>query len=603
MDNRIDTRANEFAAIYKIAEKIHASRSIDEVIRISTKELKSILKLDIVYLFLRDGQEYTLAGYLPHSKKFYEVGKDWIEQSLCGIGDATNSTVCFDDILSEKQCLIDFSKKARIRSIISLPIQAPDGNLGFISMASRSVREFSKEQFFLEAMVSQVTIALSNGKLYQRTRQKLVEGNRARGRLSKYQYQLEDMVRERTKELQNQYQEIEKEVAERKKAELAEREQRTLAQALEETAAILNSTLDLEEVLDAILVTLENVIPHDSANIMLIASDENVAFVARYKGNPKVKNSDTSPTSHFIISETPTLRTMHETKRPFVIQDVKDDSSWIDQIGSDWIRSYMAAPITFGENVLGFLNIVSNTPKFYTQSIAERLQAFANHASIAIRNARLFEQAHDLAVLEERQRIARNMHDAVSQTLFTANVVAEALPAQWDRDPHKGMEGLETIRRLVRGALAEMRTVLVELRPDAITKSDLGELITQLAYGARSYSEIGITLNIQGEHRLPPNIQFVIFRIAQEIFNNIIKHSRASHVTVNFLNEGHKLYLAIFDNGCGFVLNEVESKRLGIPIIKERADSIGASLNISSSLGEGTSIQLLWDDSSENSNE
>jgi len=263
----------------------------------------------------------------------------------------------------------------------------------------------------------------------------------------------------------------------------------------------------------------------------------------------------------------------------------------------------MAAPITFGDNVLGFLNIVSNSPNFYTQPIGERLQAFANHASIAIRNARLFEQAHDLAVLEERQRIARNMHDAVSQTLFTANVVAEALPAQWDRDPHKGMEGLETIRRLVRGALAEMRTVLVELRPNAITKSDLGELITQLAYGATSYSEIGITLNIQGEHRLPPNIQFVIFRIAQEIFNNIIKHARASHVTVNFLNEGDKLYLAIFDNGCGFVLNEVESRRLGIPIIKERANSIGASLNISSSLGEGTSIQLLWDDSSENSNE
>jgi len=470
-------------------------------------------------------------------------------------------------------------------------------------MASRSVREFSKEQFFLEAMVSQVTIALSNRKMYQRTRQKLVEGNKARGRLSKYQYQLEDMVRERTKELQNQYQEIEKEVAERKKAELAEREHRTLAQALEKTAAILNSTLDLEEVLDSILVTLENVIPHDSANIMLIASDENVATVARYKGNPKVKNSDTSPTSHFLISETPTLRTMYETKRPFVIQDVKDDSSWIDQIGSDWIRSYMAAPITFGDNVLGFLNIVSNSPNFYTQPIGERLQAFANHASIAIRNARLFEQAHDLAVLEERQRIARNMHDAVSQTLFTANVVAEALPAQWDRDPHKGMEGLETIRRLVRGALAEMRTVLVELRPNAITKSDLGELITQLAYGATSYSEIGITLNIQGEHRLPPNIQFVIFRIAQEIFNNIIKHARASHVTVNFLNEGDKLYLAIFDNGCGFVLNEVESRRLGIPIIKERANSIGASLNISSSLGEGTSIQLLWDDSSENSNE
>ncbi len=296
----------------------------------------------------------------------------------------------------------------------------------------------------------------SNADSYQNALTKIAAGLRETGELTDYQAQLEELVRMRTEELRQQYKEIEVEIAVRKKAEQAEREQRTMAEALEKTAAILNSTLDLDQVLDSILVTLENVIPHDSANIMLVNEDTYSASVARYKKNPKINVAQEPPIDEFPIFETPTLFTMYHTKQPYVISDVSEDSSWIEQIGSDWIRSYIAAPILFGDDVLGFLNLVSDTVNFYSQPDGERLLAFANHASIAIRNARLFDQAGNVAILQERQRLANDIHDAVSQTLISADVVAENLPQLWEHDPEQGKAGLTKIRELIQSALAKI---------------------------------------------------------------------------------------------------------------------------------------------------
>ena len=296
----------------------------------------------------------------------------------------------------------------------------------------------------------------SNADAYQDALTKIAAGLRETGELTDYQAQLEELVRMRTEELRQQYNEIEIEIAVRKKAEQAEREQRTMAEALEKTAAILTSTLDLDQVLDSILVTLENVIPHDSANIMLVDENTYTASVARYKKNPKINAAQKPPIDEFPIFETPTLFTMYHTKQPYVISDVSEDSSWIEQIGSDWIRSYIAAPILFGDEVLGFLNLVSDTVNFYSLPDGERLLAFANHASIAIRNARLFDQAGEVATLQERQGLATDIHDAVSQTLISVDVVAENLPQLWENDPEQGKAGITKIRNLIQSAITKL---------------------------------------------------------------------------------------------------------------------------------------------------
>jgi len=590
----LGNHAVEIAAINMIAQKVHASLTIEEVIEDTLTEFLALLDIDLIFFFTRDGDQLELAGYRSKSLELDSNQQHWVGLSMCRLAAEKNEIVFSNNLLHEERSRMKECRNVGIKSFIAIPMNGQQSNLGVLGIASLTERKFSRERVFFNAMAYQVAIAFSNAKLYEVARKKISEGMKVTGQLSTYQVQLEEIVRKRTEELREQYHEIEKEVAERKRAELAEREQRTFAQALEKTASILNSTLDLDEVLDSILVTLENVIPHDSANIMLVDGEKNIASVARYKGNPKVKTIESPPTSQFPIFETPTLFTMFQSRQPFVIQDVKTDSTWIDQIGSDWIRSYIAAPITFGDEVLGFLNLVSDTQNFYSQEDGERLQAFANHASLAIRNARLYDQAGEVAVLEERQRLARDMHDAVSQTLFTANVIAEALPMQWERDPDKGQEGLTKITQLIRGALSEMRTLIVELRPDTLAKSDLGILINQIAEGATSYSEFTLAVNISGRHNLPEDVQLTFFRVTQEIFNNIVKHARASHITVDFENKGDEVFLKIQDDGRGFDPDEVKSGRLGLVIMRERTNSIGARLDIDSQLNQGTTVQVHW---------
>src|SRR5690606_27738926 len=122
----------------------------------------------------------------------------------------------------------------------------------------------------------------------------------------------------------------------------------------------------------------------------------------------------------------------------------------------------------------------SSTPGYFSPTHAERLQAFAGLAAIALQNALFYDQAQELAALEERQRLARNLHDAVSQMLFSASVIAEALPHLWERDPERVRPQLAELHKLTRGALAEMRMLLMELRPTALQEAELNELLQQL---------------------------------------------------------------------------------------------------------------------------
>ena len=411
--------------------------------------------------------------------------------------------------------------------------------------------------------------------------------------LSENWHELEELIRQHTAELRIQNIKLEKEISERKHAEIAEREHRALAEALGNTAAILNRTPDLDVVLDNILLNLEKVVPHDSANVMLI-NDEGIAKVVRYKGSSLHSGSIRPPVFAFFVDATPTLKTMRDTLKPLVIAEVDKDPGWISQIGSSWIQSYLAAPLFFGDQILGYLNLVSSQKDFYNNMYAEHLLAFASHASIAIRNAQLFDQVREYAASEERQRLAREMHDAVSQTLFTASVVAETLPLHWERSPEKGMEGLEKLQRLTKGALAEMRAILLELRPEALANADLGDLIEQLAQGAKSYMEVTLSTDIKGKYPLPEHVHIAIYRIAQEIFNNIVKHARATHVHIGYENMDGYVYLSITDNGRGFNTAHLRDDRLGLKIMQERADSIGASLEIMSDLDGGTNITLVW---------
>jgi len=210
----------------------------------------------------------------------------------------------------------------------------------------------------------------------------------------------------------------------------------------------------------------------------------------------------------------------------------------------------------------------------------------------------LAQQEMEKATVAERQRLARDLHDAVTQTLFSASLVAAALPKVWAKDPAEGQRCLEELRQLTRGALAEMRMLLLELRPTALTEVGLVDLLRQLTEAAAGRGGFPVSYKVDGKCTVPPDVQVALYRVAQETLNNVLKHSGASEAAVHLLCQADSALLSISDNGAGFNPETVSPKHLGLRIMQERAAGVGATVKVISTEGRGTQVTVAWPDAS-----
>ena len=206
----------------------------------------------------------------------------------------------------------------------------------------------------------------------------------------------------------------------------------------------------------------------------------------------------------------------------------------------------------------------------------------------------LAENAAQEAVAGERARLARDLHDAVTQTLFSASLTAEILPDLWEVDPEDGRQSTEELRQLTRGALAEMRTLLLELRPTALTQTSFVDLLKQLSEATIGRARLPVDLRVEGERSLPPDVQVALYRIAQESLNNVVKYARATQVNIQLISSSAGLHMEIKDNGTGFDTRKVKPTSLGMRIMRERAQAIGADFDLMTSLGKGTTVSVTW---------
>ncbi len=210
------------------------------------------------------------------------------------------------------------------------------------------------------------------------------------------------------------------------------------------------------------------------------------------------------------------------------------------------------------------------------------------------------------AITAERSRLARELHDAVTQSLFSANLIAEALPSIWKMDQDEGKQLLEELRLLSRGALAEMRTLLMELRPDTLIEANIRDLMNQLAETVMGRKGIPVEVDVTCDGSLPSDLQVGFYRIAQEALNNVVKHANATQATIHLHCESlpavggetadvvDKIELIVTDDGRGFDPASVPLDRLGLSTMRERAMAFGAQLDIDSEVGGGTKVRVLW---------
>ena len=268
-------------------------------------------------------------------------------------------------------------------------------------------------------------------------------------------------------------------------------------------------------------------------------------------------------------------------------------NAWL-KIIKDYFNAYIGVPLVIREEIYGSLGLYYEKSNRFSEEEIGLVVAFADQAALAIENARLRTKAEQSAVAAERSRLARDLHDAVTQTLFSASLIAEVLPRLWERKPEEGMRRLEELRQLTRGALAEMRTLLLELRPAALIEAELGELFRHLTDAFTSRARVHVKYAIVGDIDLPPDVKIALYRIAQEALNNIAKHAEATQAELTIHCHPGGLSMMIRDNGRGFNPAKISPEHLGMGIMEERADNIGASLTITSQSDKGTQVQVYW---------
>jgi signal transduction histidine kinase len=255
---------------------------------------------------------------------------------------------------------------------------------------------------------------------------------------------------------------------------------------------------------------------------------------------------------------------------------------------------HLAVPLFVRDDVYGAVVLSDRGGRVYHDEDVRIAQTFGDQAALAIENARLRERVEHAAAAAERVRLARELHDSVTQSLFAASleadVAAEMCPAQEPRVA----EALDDLRRLTRGALAEMRTMLLEMRPDGIVRAPLGELLRHLAEAAQSRACVAIDLSISNREPLPEDVHLAFFRVAQEGVNNVVKHARSKTASVRLAGRSGVVELTVADDGCGFDPAAVSGDRLGIVTMRERASEVGAELDIATSPARGTVVRLTW---------
>ncbi|UYQ61389.1 GAF domain-containing sensor histidine kinase [Streptomyces peucetius] len=295
------------------------------------------------------------------------------------------------------------------------------------------------------------------------------------------------------------------------------------------------------------------------------------------------------------------LASMLRDAKPERLADVRTDPRF-----EGWpaahpdMSDFLGLPVKDGDEIMGALFLANKRcPRpqggcGFTEEDEELLGILAQHAAIALTNARLYERSRELTIAEERSRLAHELHDAVSQKLFSLRLTAQAAAALVDRDPDRAKRELQQVAQLAAEAADELRAAVVELRPAALDEDGLiNTLRTQIQVLDRAHSA-RVTFDTCGIRALPAPQEEALLRVAQEALHNALRHSGAAEVDVALVRRGQGAVLSVTDNGKGFEPRAVRraGRHLGLVSMRDRASGVGGRLKVESEPGKGTTVEM-----------
>jgi signal transduction histidine kinase len=360
---------------------------------------------------------------------------------------------------------------------------------------------------------------------------------------------------------------------------------------LTEVSQQITSILEIEDLLTRIVRSIQQTFGYYHVGIGLIEADEVVYRVGagRLWDDPGFQFK---PARLKVGSEGIT-GWVAQTGQVACVMDVAQDPRYVLMQGS-LTRSELTVPITVKGRTIGVLDAQSEQVNGFDQTDIEMLQSLANQAGIAIENVRLHEQSKDVAVLEERQRLARELHDSVTQSLYGLNLYAEAALGHLAIGQiDQVREYLNDIQKTAQESLTEMRLLIYELRPPILENEGLIAALQNRLYSVENRIALKSSLNSNLENRLPMDVEDGLYRIAQEALNNTLKHAHAKDIEISILQDNQTVIMEISDNGIGFDPATASSEGcLGIVSMRERAMANGWCFDVKSRAGAGTCVRV-----------
>lgn len=377
-------------------------------------------------------------------------------------------------------------------------------------------------------------------------------------------------------------------------AELSERAHQLAA--LLEISHTMASTLELQPLLEVILDQMKTMLDYTSA-ILYVLDDDGITAVAYRGALPNERVIGT----HVPLEGAPGCRILLERRRPLIVDDIQEDTSLARSILAasnayfphtmEITRAWMGVPLMVNDRVIGMLRLNHPQAGFFSQHEADLALAIANQAAVALENARLFEEAHKVAVLEERQRMARDLHDSVSQALYGIALGTHAAREQLERAPAKLGGTLDYILSMSATAVAEMRALIFELRPDSLEQEGLSAALIKQADALRARTGVTVNVELGEEPALAPASKEALYRVAQESLQNIAKHAQASNVNLRLRRQDAWIVLEVYDDGIGFEPTARFPGHYGLKTMHERMLRLNGSLEVNSKPQAGAVVR------------
>jgi signal transduction histidine kinase len=414
--------------------------------------------------------------------------------------------------------------------------------------------------------------------------------------LARHRKNLETLVEARTGELETANEQLAQEIVERKRTADSLRRRADELSVLNRISHTLTTSADLRTALAQVSETVTHLFDARYTHIVL-PSDQGAELMVLVGYEREVGTIGRAPVE---IPPAELLRVFQvlDDGQSLALSDLQSQplaSQVREIVAARNLQSVLLVPLLARGGTVGLMSVASDHPtREFSGDEASLAETIAGDVARAIENARLLEQAKASAAAGERNRIARELHDSVTQTLYSVSIVAEALPRLLERDLETARRNAAYLRQTTLGALAEMRALLFELRPATLEKASLDVLLQQLADVLTGRTRVPVDVTVEGQAKLPPDVKIVFYRIAQEAFNNITRHAKATQAWATLHREVNAAKLVIRDNGQGFDPQSIPEEHMGLRIMRERAEEMGAHLNVQSETGQGTEIWVTW---------